>query len=392
MKELMSSVGGSGSNKKRRAADPLVEDIRARIESGALAAGQYLLPERRLATEYGLSMRAVRDGLAQLAAEGLIRREQGRGTIVEARASAAAPKQKTVAVIFQGRVRDASTAEEFDALQQSFQSEGYGIALYVTDGSMEKEAELVTRLAAERVPGLVLFSAHPMTSDAHLRAAQAAGMKIVAFDHDFPDANCSFVGINDRQAARDATEHLIRLNCRELVLINSQRNWTSHTLREQGFEDACAGLGAGIPRHVIRLADRPSRAALAADLRSQLMSLLGEARGVTRPLGVVVWWDEMALHAMDCLREAGLQIPSDAKVVGFANEEIGELADVPLTTIEIPRHDIAKLVSTVLVGQMHDPSRPSMTIRLKARLVIRESCGTYGKRSRNVGHAVGHQR
>jgi len=95
---------------------------------------------------------------------------------------------------------------------------------------------------------------------------------------------------------------------------------------------------------------------------------------------------------MDCLREAGLQIPSDAKVVGFANEEIGELADVPLTTIEIPRHDIAKLVSTVLVGQMHDPSRPSMTIRLKARLVIRESCGTYGKRSRNVGHAVGHQR
>ncbi|MGN6505287.1 MAG: hypothetical protein ACTHM6_06960 [Tepidisphaeraceae bacterium] len=51
MKELMSSVGGSGNNKKRRAADPLVEDIRARIESGALEAGQYLLPERRLATE-----------------------------------------------------------------------------------------------------------------------------------------------------------------------------------------------------------------------------------------------------------------------------------------------------------------------------------------------------
>jgi DNA-binding LacI/PurR family transcriptional regulator len=367
--------------RKRRVHDDLVEDIRRQIHEGVLRADGYLLPERELATKYGVSSRAVREGLARLEAEGLLGRHQGRGTVVlrpEPKAEAAPPPAvKNVAVIFQGRVRDTSTAEDFDGLQQAFQREGYGTTLYVADGSPEKETEIVERLVAEGVPGLVLYSAHPSSSYAHLQAARRAGMKIVVYDHDFPELDCNFVGIDDHLAAYDATKHLIRLGCRELVLINSERDWTTHVLRERGFEEAAADWGRGLPRRVIHIPPCETTAQLVERLREGLSPIMASAQ---RPLGVVAWWDEMALRAMECLRDAGWSIPDDAAVVGFANDQSGELADVPLTSMAIPREEIARLAASALVSQLRDPARQPQRIRLQSRMVIRESCGTYRRR------------
>lgn len=346
------------------------------IHSGMLRADNYLLPERELARKYAVSSRAVREGLARLEAEGLIRRHQGRGTVVVRREGKAnTPKHRNVAVIFQGRVRDSSTAEEFDSLQQAFQGEGYGATLYVADGEPEKEAQIVRQLASEGVPGMVLYSCHPSSSYAHLKAAEEAGTKIVVFDHDFPELDCNFVGIDDELAAFEATEHLIRLGCQELLFINSERAWTTHLLRERGFRMAAAKWG-NLSHRVITLPNRHTPEELGECLMQELSAQLSSMQP---RLGVVAWWDEVALRAMDFLRNAGWAVPKDAAVVGFANDRSGEIAEIPLTTMAIPREEIARLAAEALVNQMRDPRRPSQRVRLKARMIIRESCGTYPK-------------
>jgi LacI family transcriptional regulator len=239
-----------------------------------------------------------------------------------------------------------------------------------------KEAEIVGRLVKEGVSGVVLYSTHPSDSDAHLRAARASGMKIVVFDHDFPQVDCNFLGIDDHLAAFEATEHLIRLGCRELLFINSERNWTTHVLRERGFIEAASKFASHAPRAVVRLPNCATPEQLGECLREKLSASLS---GMKRPLGVVAWWDAMALAAMNCLREAGWSIPNDAKVIGFSNDLSGEVAEVPLTTMDIPRGEIARLAASALISQMRDPARKSQRIRLKARLIIRESCGTYSR-------------
>ncbi len=372
--------------RKQRVHDGLFEDIRRQIQDGVLRADDYLLPERELATKYRVSSRAVREGLARLEAQGLIRRHQGRGTLVLRRESKIEPaKLKNVAVIYQGRVRDTSTAEDFDSLQQALQREGYGTTLYVADGSPEKETQIVEQLAAEGVPGLVLYSAHPSTSFDHLQAARQAGMKIVVYDHDYPDLDCNFVGIDDQLAACEATEHLIRLGCRELLFINSERDSTTNVLRQRGFEEAAANWGSGLPRRVLRLPSRGTLAEFGDHLRRELTPLLS---AMQRPLGVLVWWDEVALHAIECLREAGWSVPADAAVVGFANDLSGALAEIPMTTVAIPREEIARLAALLLINQMRDPTRPPQRIRLKARLIIRESCGAYRRQAGRVPTSV----
>ena len=105
-----------------------------------------------------------------------------------------------------------------------------------------------------------------------------------------------------------------------------------------------------------------------------------------KPVGIVAWWDEVALHAMKVMADAGWSVPRDAKVVGFSNDLSGALADVPLTTMEIPREQIARLAAASLVHQMRDPTLRPQRIRLKARMILRQSCGTY--RPAGVDEAV----
>jgi DNA-binding LacI/PurR family transcriptional regulator len=369
---------------KPRVHDEFVADLRQRIQSGELKADHYLLPERELAKKYSVSSRAVREGLARLEAEGLICRQQGRGTVVLRRETRSAPvRHKNVAVIFQGRVRDTSTAEEFDSLQQAFQDEGYGATLYVADGVPEKEAQIVQQLAAEGVPGMVLYSCHPFNSYAYLKHAEEAGTKIVVFDHDFPELDCNFVGIDDELAAFEATEHLIRLGCSELLFINSERPWTTHLLRECGFQKAAAKWG-NIPHRIIKLPNRPIEQ-LGDCLQQEMATKL---KSMSPRLGVVAWWDEIALRAIDVLQASGWSVPKDASVVGFANDRSGEIASIPLTTMAIPRKEIARLAAETLVNQMRNPARPAQRIRLNARMIIRESCGTYPRPLRDAGHEI----
>ena len=59
--------------------------LRDRIIRGELPVGTKLLPHGELAAEYGVAPLTVRQVLARLEEEGLVSREQGRGTFVRAR-------------------------------------------------------------------------------------------------------------------------------------------------------------------------------------------------------------------------------------------------------------------------------------------------------------------
>lgn len=79
-------MSASHTGVDRRAVEPLyvqiADDLRKQIHSGTRVPGATLPPEQALQDIYGVSRSVVRQALDQLAQDGLISREQGRGTVI----------------------------------------------------------------------------------------------------------------------------------------------------------------------------------------------------------------------------------------------------------------------------------------------------------------------
>jgi len=63
----------------------LLEQLRGAIDSGVYRPGDLIPPELEIARQNGISRHTVREAVVQLAREGLLRRERGRGTFVVGR-------------------------------------------------------------------------------------------------------------------------------------------------------------------------------------------------------------------------------------------------------------------------------------------------------------------
>src|SRR5687767_11698205 len=63
----------------------LLAGLKAEIDRGELRPGDVLPPETEIARRHGISRHTVRQAIVELAREGWLRRERGRGTYVQAR-------------------------------------------------------------------------------------------------------------------------------------------------------------------------------------------------------------------------------------------------------------------------------------------------------------------
>lgn len=121
--------------------DRIVQDILAKIESGALVAGDKLPTERDLSVQLNVSRTTVRDALRTLAGLGVISIQHGRGIFVQGTQGTAlgnalwAPfvvRSDTVAALFEVRKALESSAAEWAAVRAS-----------------EEERQLLRRLTTE---------------------------------------------------------------------------------------------------------------------------------------------------------------------------------------------------------------------------------------------------
>src|SRR5262245_35080670 len=60
----------------------LLDQLRSDLDSGRLRPGDLIPPELEIARSHGISRHTVRQAIVELAREGLLRRERGRGTFV----------------------------------------------------------------------------------------------------------------------------------------------------------------------------------------------------------------------------------------------------------------------------------------------------------------------
>jgi len=90
---------------------------------------------------------------------------------------------------------------------------------------------------------------------------------------------------------------------------------------------------------------------------------------------VVASNDESALGAMRAIKEARLDVPGDIAVVGFDDTLQAALCQPPLTTLRTAPFELGRQAVELLLQRLRTPLPPPASIRVRPRLVVRQSCG-----------------
>ncbi|KPV53692.1 hypothetical protein SE17_08170 [Kouleothrix aurantiaca] len=179
--------------------------------------------------------------------------------------------------------------------------------------------------------------------------------------------NVSWIEIDNRESAREAVLHLLKLGHRRIGTITGPLNTSSGVERRDGYKQALLEHGIGIAPELIIEGDYHPDGGFAGMQR--LLQLPDP------PTAMFIASDLMAIGAMRALRAAGLRVPHDTAIVSFDDLPAARFADVPLTTVHQPIRDIGLNATDILIDQLEQQDFTPTFRRMPTKLIIRDSCG-----------------
>lgn len=352
--------------KSRRLATHLRDAIRSR----AYLPGGKLPTEQEIATAHAVSLTTVRRAMEILVAEGLVVRRQGAGTFVSEGAAPAGQRGSEGAV---GVVVPDTTMyfpRVLKGIEQTLTGAGVRLMLACSHYDVEQDERAVTGLLDAGVAGLLLVPTliERNDPDAYVARLNRAQVPVVlierALDPSGPGDVSEYVRTDHEAGGYQAVAHLAGLGHRRLGLVLRGGN-PSYRPVETGFLKAATELG-------VEVVDRIAVAAAGWQP--------GQADPVLRTLveggatGVVSLGEREATMLLSAARRAGVGVPEQLAIVAY-DDDIADLADVPLTAVSPPKYHLGRLAAELLLRRLAEPDLPRHQVRLRPSIVVRDSCG-----------------
>ena len=169
------------------------------------------------------------------------------------------------------------------------------------------------------------------------------------------------VSIDDRQAAREAVDHLIRLGHRSIAaLVPGVSDRSISELRFDGYRAALADHGiTWDPELLAETGDFSMEAAYRGT-----MELLDRNKAFT---GLFVLSDTMAMAAMKAILDRGLRVPEDISVIGIDGLRLSEYTVPTLTTMVQPTEELGTAAVELLMEMLRGGSPAHRTVAVRLR-------------------------
>jgi LacI family transcriptional regulator len=227
-----------------------------------------------------------------------------------------------------------------------------------SDGSLTKERRHLRTFLSRQIGAVLLAS---VVSEPDLTDLASADVPVVLLNQGKPADGFAAVGVDLRQGAREAVEHLITHGHKTIGLVVGTYASNETDDRELGWLDALTGRG--LPEGPIVRGPFTPAGGYASGKR-----LLAASE---RPTAIFVSSDGQAVGVLRALHEAGIRVPEEMAVASFDGSPESEFSWPPLTTVRQPLDLMANAaVEAVITGG----SAPNHQI-FSTELLIRRSCG-----------------
>jgi LacI family transcriptional regulator len=182
----------------------------------------------------------------------------------------------------------------------------------------------------------------------------------------------SFVGFDNRAAARDMANKVLALGHRRIAMI------AGVTLHNDRARDRVLGVRDAAVAHGVNMSDLDVvEAPYQFDDASDAFELI--MRRDPRPTAVICGNDILAIGALKQAKAMGLRVPDDVSVVGFDDIEISSVTEPGITTVHVPHRQMGQVAAEILIRQLQGKSETGTfepeSRELETRIVERGSLG-----------------
>ncbi|MDD5706276.1 MAG: LacI family DNA-binding transcriptional regulator [Kiritimatiellae bacterium] len=278
------------------------------------------------------------------------------------------------------------TARMLDGAVRVAQAGGYLVKLlHTNNGATEQNALHIA--IQQRLAGVISVHA----DEAFLKTAQAElarhAVPLVILDHTTLNlgsrpAPAIRVISDDAQGMADAVTHLATLGHTRIALLSVAKTSSGWIARENGYRQAMRKMKLPVRANYVQAVGSN-----VADYRDAALKLL---KLPERPTAIACVSDIIAMATLRTARAIGLRVPRDLSVIGFADLEMAQHADPPLTTVFQPFGLMGEVAAKRLLAAIEGKAKPSpQPEMLPTRLTVRESTGPVNTRAgylQSCGH------
>jgi DNA-binding LacI/PurR family transcriptional regulator len=240
----------------------------------------------------------------------------------------------------------------------------------LTDHQASRMRDTIHRMLVRQVDGVALLASEIETEPIETMIRNR--VPLVTMDRRLTGQGLSDVSIHYGSGLNQAVEHLKQLRHQKIGYIGGSSGLTISDHRIEAFVAAVERVGLKVDSKFVIAGNYRISGGVAA--MTELLSRKD------RPTAVIAANDLTAMGALHALHRHGLSAPRDLSVIGFDDIELCDIFDPPLTTIRLPRHEIAEKFATALESSAKDPHAPGKIYTIKTSLVVRGTTGPAPKR------------
>ena len=244
---------------------------------------------------------------------------------------------------------------------------GKEVLIANTNYDPERMKICVTRMLQRKVDGVAI-----MTSEMDDRLVEVFSRRhvpLVFLDTGIPAPGVSCVRIDYSAGIDAAVHHLIELGHKRIAFISGPMRLASARMRYKAFMESTARDRLDANPKLIQEGNHR------VDGGHEAMKRILDSK--VRPTAVMASNDLTAIGAMGAIAEAGLRVPEDISVVGYDDIQLSAFTMPPLTTVSLPRTEIANAAFRALLNAHHADAKltPGEEHTVRPTFVRRRSTG-----------------
>jgi LacI family transcriptional regulator, repressor for deo operon, udp, cdd, tsx, nupC, and nupG len=273
-------------------------------------------------------------------------------------------RTKTLAC-FSPNLTDYTYASIIEGAEFEARQAGYFL-MTASAPDIDTYATLVEQLvASRRTEGLLMIN--PYVDDRYNQIPQQSPVVYVGARSSKNSMDSVF--LDDQEAGRIATQHLLDLGHQSIALITGPMEEDCSIDRLAGYENILHSAGIELNRFLVKEGDWS--ASTGYEAVNELLA------GDFKFSAIFAQNDRMAVGAIKALKEAGRQIPEDVSVVGFDDMPLASYYDTPLTTIRQDTFRMGREAAKLLIRAIETPEKQRRHLPMPVELVLRKSTAAY---------------